>query len=613
MRKLQLLLSLVLLHTAVIGQTSEELSTDFTYYSYTEFFKAIAQSTDSVFRLENAVVQFNEKTDQRFQSEENGSNTNPPDSIIVNVPIELRNVHFLTKGSKPNSSGLLTSGVLKYIHFKKNVSIRQCIMAQFEYCSFEEGITFTTWSEIEKPWIELGKPDAGVNVLKSKLIGSIYLTYYAVGIDRIGARMSLNANTIRGVATGNRDVYFFGRNIFNMNMAGNNFLGTATVTFNDIDNESRSIVGNNFNDNNFQLNLTGSRGFNSLYFVENTFNKNVELDIENYHPSYSIPFDQFTVPILSRDGLDNFLGSNVKWEDLWEGIPGRLMDSIRTVYAETGRTTNKLSYKHELTMLGMLNTHYKSKYDNEDANAVYIRLKDLETARFKYLYHESPSFDAFFTWKINQFLKLFSAYGTEPAKAIVFSVYVILTFALVYLFFPNHWDSHGKHRIMDRYRFFLKYLNRDSGIHEVYLEEQKQDLLNAEDFKTYLLEQGKTAPKFFMATAMPLYKWSVSGTKTFSWFLEKIDFLKGKWSETEPSKQGGKSVLLITAFLIALTYDIFIKMLNALMLSINTFTTLGFGEIPIKGLPRYLAIIQGFIGWFMLTIFSVSLISQLLN
>ena len=59
--------------------------------------------------------------------------------------------------------------------------------------------------------------------------------------------------------------------------------------------------------------------------------------------------------------------------------------------------------------------------------------------------------------------------------------------------------------------------------------------------------------------------------------------------------------------------EVFIKVLNALMLSINTFTTLGFGEIPIKGLPRYLAIIQGFIGWFMLTIFSVSLISQLLN
>ena len=52
---------------------------------------------------------------------------------------------------------------------------------------------------------------------------------------------------------------------------------------------------------------------------------------------------------------------------------------------------------------------------------------------------------------------------------------------------------------------------------------------------------------------------------------------------------------------------------NALMLSINTFTTLGFGDIPIKGLTRYLAIIEGFIGWFMLSIFSVSLISQLLG
>jgi hypothetical protein len=89
--------------------------------------------------------------------------------------------------------------------------------------------------------------------------------------------------------------------------------------------------------------------------------------------------------------------------------------------------------------------------------------------------------------------------------------------------------------------------------------------------------------------------------------------MKGSWSELPKSKRIWKSILLVSAFTIAVIYDIFIKVLNALMLSINTFTTLGFGEIPIKGLPRYLAIIQGFIGWFMLTIFSVSLISQLLN
>lgn len=273
----------------------------------------------------------------------------------------------------------------------------------------------------------------------------------------------------------------------------------------------------------------------------------------------------------------------------------------------------KENYDQLIGSYKVLQDKYQKRGDQDSYNACYVEMKNLETRRLAHIYRKDPSFKSFFTWKINQFLKIFSAYGTEPARAIIFSFYVIIAFAFVYLFFPNYWDSHGKNRIMNRYRFFLNYVNKESGIHEVYLEEKKPELLASEDFKAYLQEQGKTAPRFFMATALPLYRWSVAGTKSFSWMLSKVDVLKGKWSDTEDSKRGIKSVLLIGAFLIALLYDVFIKILNALMLSINTFTTLGFGEIPIKGLPRYLAIIQGFIGWFMLTIFSVSLISQLLN
>jgi hypothetical protein len=168
-------------------------------------------------------------------------------------------------------------------------------------------------------------------------------------------------------------------------------------------------------------------------------------------------------------------------------------------------------------------------------------------------------------------------------------------------------------RIMDRLRFFLKYSKQDEGVKEVYLEEKKEVLVPFEEFKAYFEEHGKKAPGFFYSVAMPLYKWSVSGTRLVSGLLGKVDVLDGTWENTPKSKRWLKSSLVVGAFLIALVYDIFIKILNAVMLSINTFTTLGFGEIPIKGLPRYLAIIQGFIGWFMLTIFSVSLISQLLN
>ena len=208
---------------------------------------------------------------------------------------------------------------------------------------------------------------------------------------------------------------------------------------------------------------------------------------------------------------------------------------------------------------------------------------------------------------------MFSAYGTQPAKAIIFSLYVILAFALIYLFFPNSWDNHGRKRIMDRYAFFLKYMKKDAGIHEVYLEEKQPELMEYETFRALVTNSNEHVPKFFIATGLPLYKWAVSGTKLHAAFLSKVDIMKGTWQNLPAHKRFWKSVLLVGAFLIAVIYDLIIKVLNALMLSINTFTTLGFGEIPIKGLPRYLAIIQGFIGWFMLTIFSVSLISQLLN
>ena len=261
----------------------------------------------------------------------------------------------------------------------------------------------------------------------------------------------------------------------------------------------------------------------------------------------------------------------------------------------------------------LLLNRYQNRGDQDSYNACYVEMKDIETRRLAYLHEQNPGFRSYFTWKINHFLKVFSAYGTEPARAIIVSLYVILLFALIYLFFPNSWDAHGKNRILDRYRFFFKYLQRDAGVHEVYLEEKQPELLGYDEFRSMITGAGKSVPRFFSATALPLYHWAVSGTRLSATILGKVDILKGSWADLPAGQKMWKSLLLVAAFLVALAYDLTIKVLNALMLSINTFTTLGFGEIPIRGLPRYLAIIQGFIGWFMLTIFSVSLISQLLN
>lgn len=56
----------------------------------------------------------------------------------------------------------------------------------------------------------------------------------------------------------------------------------------------------------------------------------------------------------------------------------------------------------------------------------------------------------------------------------------------------------------------------------------------------------------------------------------------------------------------------FLSVLNAVTLSINAFITLGFGNIPTKGAAKYICIFQGFLGWFLLSIFIVSLINQVM-
>jgi hypothetical protein len=420
----------------------------------------------------------------------------------------------------------------------------------------------------------------------------------------------------------NNKIYAPNSQTFNVSRRGGlniSLIGASFLSFgnNDISTGSNgwNIGGYNMEgmfleNNTFKSDFPGTLSFDKIEEIRctnNTFNQTIWLKLSGVNDPYIFSWDDFSGRLINDDNFFDALTTPQEEAYLVNS------DSIVNLYKNSIRVENPLIYQGELAMLSKFLNHFRKIHNSESSNAVYIEIKDLETQRLSFVYKENPSFKSYFSWKINQFLKVFSAYGTEPARAVIFSLYVILCFALIYLFFPNSWDKHGKNRIVNRYNFFFKYMKQKSGIHEVYLEEQKDELMSYEQFKNSITDSEQKAPKFFTATALPLYKWAISGTRLSASLLKRVDIMKGTWQDLPQSKRIWKSILLVGAFLIAVIYDIFIKMLNALMLSINTFTTLGFGEIPIKGLPRYLAIIEGFIGWFMLTIFSVSLISQLLN
>lgn len=577
----------------------------------------IEAEEDTLFELKDAIILLDEEKDSifahTFDFEIQEYEYKRTDTITINKALNFNNVHF---EHRVISHGL--DGSFNLIKFTKPVAFNNTSSLILENCVFQDKfkIKNTDMDSEGLEWLtKKGNRYAGtIKLNKTKFSRDLQLQYNRED-HSLYTSLEITYCDISHTTEDNNS-YIFIKHLDFAEIKNNSFHGKGGIRFN-----ANSITGfvvsnNNFSDVSTGFSLSKFSDSNEVHIMDNEIGTTASFSADVLSANFVIPWQQFDSKIMSPEGYDFYLielnkeagGSEYDYFNLYGN------DSIENEYfVNKGFINYKNSYKKEIQLLAKFREFYEKQHDPEDANLVYMALKNLETERLKFLYQSNPDFKNYFKWKINQFLKEFSDYGTEPSKAIVFSIYVILAFAFIYLFFPNTWDSHGKKRILDRYRFFIKYMNKNAGIHEVYLEEKKEDLLEYDEFKVLIETAGKTVPKFFSMTALPIYRWAVSGTRISVSLLSRLDILKGNWQELPAKKRWWKSLLLMGAFSAVLLFDVFVKILNALMLSLNTFTTLGFGEIPIKGLPRYLAIIQGFIGWFMLTIFSVSLITQLLK
>ncbi|MDG1196305.1 Ion channel [Polaribacter sp. Hel1_33_78] len=592
---------------------------DFFYkeYSYTELFNMINTEKNAVFKLKNAFIKYDLTIDTLFMA----SNTEilqREKKLIVDKELQFENVHFqnhvLTK--KDNDAGYLSN-----IHFKKKVSIRNSASIAIINCEFDDILSFIGSGDFCNE-LETIKQNENINdyiKIENSVFNNGLKIFYNCNYQ------NNNSNTVisleKNIFYPNKDEYIgtslglIGRKFGSYHIYENSF---PIASFVNIDNNANGIIliDNNFKESIVSLSYENNSENGKFEISGNKFNKTIFLGIPELSQTNIISIKQFTKGFISIEAFQTAVESSYY---------SKIKDSIKNHF---NAYTNKLfvqKYKNnavfeiekvfelEISFLGRLYDYYKSRHNNRSANKVYIRLKNLETERLAFEYQKKSTFKNYFSWKINQFLSIFSDYGTEPAKAIIFSVQVIILFALIYFFFPNSWDTLGRNRLMYRFEFFQKYLKRKDGIHTLYLEENKMEINSFQLFKKNLESSTLKLPIFFIKSAKLLYKISMLRTKLISRFLKSTDILKGTWSELSPNEKKWKGFQVGTLFVLSVLYDITIKLLNALMLSINTFTTLGFGDIPIKGLTRYLAIIEGFIGWFMLSIFSVSLISQLLG
>jgi hypothetical protein len=256
---------------------------------------------------------------------------------------------------------------------------------------------------------------------------------------------------------------------------------------------------------------------------------------------------------------------------------------------------------------------YRTQGDIESANACYKQMKDMETRKYHHLYRNNPSVNSWFNWRFNQFLKYFSEYGTNPVQSLIISMWVILIFAAVYFFCYSDWDGINRTFLIKQHQKIMQYFRSEQRLEDFYTENYIEDFKAFADYKIEMEESKLEIPLFITLLGKPLYLLSIIRHKILSFIYRRTEVLQGRWINLKPERKVFVALIVSFSIIIYMIYLGLVRALNATTLSVNAFSTLGFGAIPVKGISRYITILEGFLGWFLLSIFSVSLISQMLQ
>lgn len=363
--------------------------------------------------------------------------------------------------------------------------------------------------------------------------------------------------------------------------------------------------------------LLSESDFNNLRFLGNTVNANIdfsETTISNAFVTYdcnyngSIIMDAFNInPINTRvqwSTVDNYRIAVLdhKTQKLFSG------DNIDSI-------TSEVLFNNLISCYANFYNSFKSQGNRIAANSSYVEWKDIETRYLNNRYTVAGEEGLFFNYLMNVFLKIFCDYGTNPLKAIQIAFYVLLFFAGIYFFFPYSIVSFHKRTMFDQLKIYGHYLSSPKSLLEIedsmLASESKVPTYN--EYMSFVTESKGKVPWYFNIFGKPLYFLELIRNKPAKLFYRIIDIFPDEWENMSKAKRVMATVLYGAVFMLTVLWFLLIHVLDSVALSLNVFSTLGFGQIPVKGIPRYLTILEGFIGWFLLSIFSVSLISQVIQ
>lgn len=223
--------------------------------------------------------------------------------------------------------------------------------------------------------------------------------------------------------------------------------------------DNLNISRNIFNSNNIDLIFSVNLGSSSIGQLQMTSDSMESINLTNAEVEKSFLVDSLFISkyigILNLDFPEK--NTNASWVNLGgekfavfnEDFSGMVIP----YQAKTDEQLSKLLYFNDLmSAYNKFNTLYLDRGDRNSANASYVEIKDIETRHQAYIQKVDPNLNNLINYKLNEFLKTFSDYATNPGKSLIQSIYVLLFFTFIYMFSFSLWDGMN-------YRYYLNQFN----------------------------------------------------------------------------------------------------------------------------------------------------------
>lgn len=360
--------------------------------------------------------------------------------------------------------------------------------------------------------------------------------------------------------------------------------------------------------------------FNNMALVGNKFECNINLTKTAIQNQFLLNDSYISGKIIIDAFNLNPTNTRIQWSSV--------ADNKISVYDKSGKLINgamRSQIKDEVVFNNLIScyanfyTVFKTQGNRMFANSCYVEWKNIETEFLKNTY-KNKDVNVYFNYLMNLFLREFCDYGTNPLKSIYISVWVLISFGLVYFVSPfrinyDKNENNAPSTIYGKLSMYARYFSEENSLKDIYLEYVPSGVPN-NDAKKYadLIEvKRESLPSFFSWVSFPLAWWQKLKHKIVLKFYDFIDQFPTHWYNFTRIQKIKASFVFGTLILFDFVYFTIVRAIDSFTLSLNVFSTLGFGEVPVKGVIRYLTVIEGFVGWFLLSIFSVALISQIIQ